>query len=75
MTVETVVAGLLFVLLAILRVVLEWVWEGLCRWVGYWSLKLITFGRYEPDDEGWLCGMIGLLEIIAIIWAVTEWIW
>jgi hypothetical protein len=59
----------------IVRVLFELFWEGVCRWVGYWTLRLITFGCYEPDEEGWFCALIGLIEIIAIIWGVTEWIW
>lgn len=74
MTVETVVARLLFVLLTILSVVLEFVWEGLCRWIGCWTLRILSFGRYHPDEDNGVCALIGMVEIIAIVWGVVEWV-
>ncbi|MES2598017.1 MAG: hypothetical protein V4662_21970 [Verrucomicrobiota bacterium] len=59
----------------IVRVLFGLLWEGLCRWVGYWTLRLITFGRYEPDEEGWFCALLGLAVLIASAWGLGEWLW
>jgi len=57
------------------RLVLELFWEIICRKLGYRTLRLITFGRHEPDEDGWLTATVGLAVLILSIWAITEWIW
>ena len=72
---ETIIARFLLVVLAACRVVLEFFGELFYRKLGYWVLRLITLGRYEPDEEGWVCTILGLAVLVLSIWAVTEWIW
>ena len=53
----------------VVSLILELFWEVLCRTLGYWTLRVLSFGRYEPDEEGWLSAVVGLLVLLGIIWA------
>lgn len=66
---DLIAEGLKHFLGGVVRVILELFWEILCRTLGYWTLRVLSFGRYEPDEEGWLSAVVGLLVLLGIIWA------
>ncbi len=66
---DLIAEGLKHFLGGVLRVILELFWEVICRTLGYWTLRVLSFGRYEPDEEGWLSAVVGLLVLLGIIWA------
>lgn len=66
---DLIAEGLKHFLGGVVRVILELFWEVLCRTLGYWTLRVLSFGRYEPDEEGWLSAVVGLLVLLGIIWA------
>lgn len=43
-------------------------WQTVCRTLGYWTLRLLSLGRYEPDEDGWLTTVTGLLVLGLLIW-------
>ncbi|GEP46038.1 hypothetical protein [Brevifollis gellanilyticus] len=42
-------------------------WEVICYPLGYWTLRLVTFGRYQPDLENHWCGLVGLVVFFSSI--------
>lgn len=66
---DLIAEGLKHFLGGVVRVFLELFWEVLCRALGYWTLRVLSLGRYEPDEEGWLSAVVGLLVLLGIIWA------
>ena len=65
---DLIAEGLKHFLGGVVRVILELFWEVLCRTLGYWTLRVLSFGRYEPDEEGWLSAVVGLLVLLGIVW-------
>ena len=65
---DLIAEGLKHFLGGVLRVILELFWEVICRTLGYWTLRVLSFGRYEPDEEGWLSAVVGLLVLLGIVW-------
>lgn len=51
------------------NVMLEFFLETILRTLGYWTLRLLSLGRYEPDEDGWLTVVTGLLVLGLLIWA------
>lgn len=66
---DLIAEGLKHFLGGVVRIILELFWEVLCRTLGYWTLRVLSFGRYEPDEEGWLSAVVGLLVLLGIVWA------
>jgi hypothetical protein len=66
---DLIAEGLKHFLGSVARVVIELFWEVLCRTLGYWTLRVLSFGHYEPDEEGWLPAAVGLLMLLGIVWA------
>jgi hypothetical protein len=60
-----------WLLLALTYAIVDVFWEGGCCFIGYWTLKLASFGRCEPDEVGWAARVTGLGVMLAVIWVVV----
>ncbi len=54
--------------------VVEFFLETILRKLGYWTLRLLSLGRYEPDEDGWLAAVTGMLVLGLLIWAGLTWV-
>lgn len=65
---DLITEGLKHFLGGVVRVIFELFREVLCRKLGYWTLRVLSFGHHEPDEEGWLPAAVGLLMLPGIVW-------
>lgn len=71
---EIIVDGGRVLIRFFVHVILEFFLDTVCRTLGYWTLRLFSFGRYEPDEDGWLTAVTGLLVLGLLIWAGLTWV-
>ena len=79
MPADEILAGLLQGLFRVLmQFFVEVILEGFCCFIGFWTLRLLSVGRYPPptptERQLHLCSIVGLVEtvaaIVAIVWFV-----
>lgn len=59
----------------LVRCLLELFWEGLCRFLGYWTIRILSFGRHQPDEDGWLTAVVALGVLLLVGWGLTRRLW
>lgn len=62
-------AGGLFKLIAraVMFIALEIFWETICYWIGKFTLRILTLGKYPPnDDEAHCVGCVHFFGMIVI---------
>jgi hypothetical protein len=72
MAVDDLVEGVLrFIARPLVEGFVELFLRGICSFVGFWTLRVLSAGRYPPSNPTQkqldFCGFIGLLVIVGVI--------
>lgn len=46
--------------------VFDFIWQTICYFVGYWSLKLLSLGKFQDQKGSVLVSLFGLLVIVVV---------